>query len=348
MNNLKIVHLFNLNRGSRYPSMISQGLWTHPRISVSFSMPFISLGSLIQPADPNLEKSLITADYIFRANDEHFGIQDMDAILDRHDLWKKVIYYDFKDNHAIDTHRLATCAAYIKRSWPIGYDRRARPATQKPILPMDYGLLDEYFAVNIPDEKDIDVACLFPSNPIIGTRRYQLITILKRCKSWFPDSHIGMPTAAAATGRRAVFASQENNPFLDYLSVLKRSKIVFTAYPDNHDGDSRTWEAFSSQALVFMDKTSIPSPHPFVNGRDCFIYDARDPESIMSAVIRARAFLRNESHRRAIALQGYKHALTYHKPVDRINLVLQWIRSTRAYDETGCYAPAAEAERAKR
>ncbi len=324
---MRVVHLFNFNRGSRYPSMISQGLLKHPEISVSFSMPFISLGKVVSPADAHLGVSLLDADYIFRANDEHFGFDEIDRFLDRHHLWGKVIYYDFKDSHQIDTARLVNCGAYVKRSWPIGYDRDDRAPLQKPVLPMDYSLLDEYFAVEIPKEKDISVACLFPHNPIIGKRRFQVLSALKNHQSRFPDSHIGMPTAAAAVGRRSIFEPQNNNPFLNYLYTLKRAKIVFTAYPDNHDGDSRTWEAFSSGGMVFMDKTAIPSAFPFVHERDCFIYDARDKDSIEKAIKAAYYFLKNESERQRIALQGYKHALLYHKPVDRVSLILQWIRS---------------------
>jgi hypothetical protein len=123
---LKVVHLFNYFKGSRYPSMISQGLWTHPDIEVSYLMPFVQLGSVVCPAEERLAEALEAADYIFRADDEHFGFAGVDELLDRRDLWKKVIYYDFKDNPKLDKHRLTSCLAYVKRSWGIGRDRLPR------------------------------------------------------------------------------------------------------------------------------------------------------------------------------------------------------------------------------
>jgi hypothetical protein len=129
-------------------------------------------------------------------------------------------------------------------------------------------------------------------------------------------------------GRRALFDPPEKNPFLEYLGMLKRARIVFTAYPDNWDGDSRTWEAFSSGALVFMDATSIPSPYPMTHGRHCFIFDARKPESIREAIDTAKYFLKNENERVAIALQGYKNACDHHRPVNRIEQVLSWLQQS--------------------
>ncbi len=325
---ISVVHLFNHHAGARYPTMISQGLWRHPEIQVSYSMPFISLGKQICPADSNLETSLLGADYIFRACDSHFGIAEIDTILDKHNLWGKVIYYDFKDEADIDGHRLQTCLAYLKRNWSIGYDRYPLRPSPVPMLPVDFSLLSEYFRNPIPEEKDIDIAYLFPPDQRIGRRRYSVYEELDRVRSAFGNPTIGMPTATARVGRRAIFKPAENNPFLNYLQILKRSKMVFTAFPDEHDGDSRTWEAFSSGAMVFMDTTHIPSPQPFIHGKHCYIYDARDRDSIRKAIDRAMEYLNDDIARERIAQLGLKHALKYHKPTDRINMILQWVRSS--------------------
>lgn len=327
MGKLTVVHLFNFNKGSRYPSMISQGLYIHPEIEVSFAMPFISLGRIISPADKHLSESLLKADYIFRCDDEHFGFDEIDRFLDINDLWSKVVYYDFKDSTEIDFHRLSTCNAYVKRSWASGINREPIEMPDIPILPVDFGLLDEYFERPAPEKKDIDICHMFPPDKRIGVRRYNVYRELDAQRGNFGNAVIGVPTAAAQAGRRAIFDPPEDNPFLDYLDYLKRSKIVFTAFPDHWDGDSRTWEAFSSGALVFMDATTIPSPKPFISGKHCFIYDARKPASIRNAIAIAKDLLKNETTRQTIAKEGYQHALSFHKPVDRVNQILKWIKS---------------------
>lgn len=327
MGKLKIVHLFNFHKGSRYHAMISQGLYAHPDIEVSFAMPFVSLGNIVSPADQNLQDSLVKADYIFRCDDKHFEFDEIDRFLDVNGLWSKVIYYDFKDSSDIDYHRLSTCAAYIKRSWTKGIDRDPVQMPDIPILPVDFSLLDEYFERAAPEKKDIDICYMFPPDKRIGIRRYNVYKELDAQKSSFKNAAIGMLTTFAQIGRRGIFNPPENNPFLDYLDYLKRSKIVFTAFPDPWDGDSRTWEAFSSEALVFMDTTAIPSPKPFISGKHCFIYDARKPESIRNAIATAKGLLNDEKTRLAIAKEGLNYVCSFHKPVNRINRILKWVRS---------------------
>jgi hypothetical protein len=325
MQKRNVVHLFNFNSGSRYHALISQGLITHSGINASFNQPVMSLGKVTAPASDTIEKDLCEADIIFRPDDEHFGLDNLDSILDKENLWNRVIYYDKKDKADLDLHRLSSCKAYIKRSWPIGYDREPRPETPRPIIPMDYGLLHEYFTVDIANPKDIDVAYLFPATPIIGQRRYAVYEELYAVKQDFANPVIGFFTTAAAAGRRAIFEAPQQNPFIAYISILKRAKIVFTAYPDNHDGDSRTWEAFSSGGLVCMDATAIPSPHPFVNNEHCIIYDARKRDSIKEAIEKAKYYLNHEPERKKLALAGYKHAVTHHLPLRRMEWILSQI-----------------------
>lgn len=324
---LKIVHLFNHSSGSRYHAMISQGLLAHPLVDASFAMPVVSLGEVVKGADTDLCESLIAADYIFRPNDAHFIAKDWDAFLDTNRLWHKVVYYDKKDSPDIDMHRLETCVLYIKRSWTIGFDRMPPPLPPRPILPMDYCVLQEYITADMPQERDIDVACLFNPSPKLGKRRYNLLSEVIKERKQLGRSAIGEVTASGRQGRKAVFEKPQGNPFIAYLGLLRRSRIVFTAYPDNWDGDSRTWEAFASGALVFMDATSIPSPYPLLDQEHCFVYDARSSDSIREAIALAKELLRDENRRSEIARKGYEHALSWHRPINRIDLILSWLNS---------------------
>ena len=117
---LSILHLFNYYHGARFPPLISQGLFEHPDVQFWTVMPVISLGKTEVSVVPAPDKAMQSADYIFRPNDEHFEVQSADVLLDRFDLWSKVVYYDFQDSSDINLERLQACAAHTKRSWPVG------------------------------------------------------------------------------------------------------------------------------------------------------------------------------------------------------------------------------------
>lgn len=320
MPKLKAVHLFD--GGTRYPQMISQGLWSHPDISVSFSKPFISLGKVICNQSLNLLDDLRECDLIFRSGDLFFNHPEIDSYLTEKDLWKKVLYYDFKDKSAIDDYRLEICGAYFKRSWLKGLKRKPLPETEKPIVPLDYCVLDEYLSVAEPQQKDKNVVYLIRPDKKHAIRRYCVYIVLNAAK--FPNSVIGSITTHAEPGRQAIFAPPENNLFIEYLKMLKRAKIVFTAFPDRWDGDSRTWEAFASGGLVFMDTTGIPSPHPIEDRKHCIVFNALSQESLFKSLELARYYLDNESERQSIAQAGKEYVLKYHRPINRIDQMFKW------------------------
>lgn len=319
----KIVHLFNL--GSRFPSQISQGLIASPGIHVSFNKSVISLGKEIVPATRTLYEDLFNADCIFRCNDEHFQIPEIDDFMDQNGLWKKMVYYDFKDAADIEYHRLEQCLVYAKRSWLEGLERKAIPVSDPRIIPLDFCILNEYLEINAPKKRVFDIAYLFKPEKEIGIRRYNVLTQLRA--AGFNNALIGACSAAGRTGRRAIYCSPDNNPWVQYLKSLKQSKIVFTAFPDYWDGDSRTWEAFASGAMVFMDQTGIPSPHPFEHGKHCYIYNALDQDSITAAINKAVYYLQHDNERESIAETGYRFALEHHRPVNRIKQIFSQLES---------------------
>lgn len=323
----RAVHLFNHDRGARYHLMIAQGLMGHPDVDVTFNTPVISFGEVTAEASNDIQARLLEADYIFRPDDMHFGIEELDRFLERNRLWRKVVYYDKQDSPRLNEHRLRQCCAYLKRSWPIDFERRSRPLPNHPVLPMDYGVLHEYILASEPPSRDIDVTCAFREDPDIGWRRYGLVHALSLARHRFGKTVIGSFTTQKRHGRRAIYQPSQNNPFLRYLHTLNRSRIVFTASPDNHGGDSRTWEALASGALVFKDDSGIPSAYPLEHGKHCILYDSASEASIQEAIETADHFLRHESERAEIAKRGFEYARRHHAPAARIDAILAWIRS---------------------
>lgn len=321
MTRRKVVQLFD--RGSRYPYGIAQGLLEHPDVDPAFNADVVSFGRTVAPATPDIEAALLGADLILRCDDQHFHRPDLDALLDRHDLWGNVVLYDFKDSADIEHHHLSRCRAYVKRSWLSGPERAELERTSPPIMPLDYAMLDEYLVGDPAADRPVDFACCFEPSPQLGERRGRLLRAVEAS-----GDDVVRVTGVSADGRvarQAIFAEGRENPLLEYLDILAQSKIVFTAFPDFQDGDSRTWEAFGSGALVVMDTTGIPSPNPPVHGQHCVVYDATDPHSVEYALAMARYLLHDDEERRRVAANGQAHVLAHHRWVHRIGQILDWV-----------------------
>ena len=56
-------------------------------------------------------------------------------------------------------------------------------------------------------------------------------------------------------GRRVI---QNTN----YLDTMRQARVVVTSNPTGWEGDSRTWEALASGALVMVDTMVVPTPFP--------------------------------------------------------------------------------------
>jgi hypothetical protein len=327
---IKIACLFDT--GSRFPLMIAEGLLKHPHVEVFFNKPVYLLGRLLAAAiDPGaLLNSLVKCDLIFLPDLEHFRQIAILHLINQHNLWHKVVIYDFKDSPLVDKKFLSCCKAYFKRSCCIGSARTALPAHEKPIIPLNFSLLDSYIelAPAPAAERTIDIGYYFDPVTIAGDQRRGNVLKCLLEENWSGYAAIiGKVTTTGGKGRRGIFDDPNGNPWYDYFQSLHRTKIIFSAFPDGWDGDSRTWEAISSKALCFLDKSCIPTPHYFEDGRHCFFYDATDKASIQNAIKLAKLFLypgRKEA-RENIAQNGYEHALQYHQSVHRVDYMLHAI-----------------------
>lgn len=315
---MKCVHLFDPDRGSRYPLMISQGLLVHEDVSeVRFNAPVISLGEAIAKALPEheLKQALTEADLIFRPSNSHFGLDQWEDFIDQNDLWPKVIYYDFKDTEQMDWLALEKCRLYVKRSW----DGRKRGQRLGKVIKIPYGVLDEYLYFERADhiERNIDVAYLItpnPKNPAEASR-YKVFEALTQWRGHDLVMRIGQDTR---DGRRAIFDPPEGNPFIKYLRILRRSKIVITIEPDHHGGDSRLWEALASGAMVmsnYDDGCGMVSP-----------VDPGNQRGLDNMTAAIRYILKDRPITRKItAYSGYNEAMLNHRAVNRVDSILKAI-----------------------
>lgn len=167
-----------------------------------------------------------------------------------------------------------------------------------------------------------NVTCLFNKhNPSLGRRRKNLVEVLS--ETHFPNSCIDVDGTSPFGNdlRLAIAKPADGNEFRRFIKIQHQSKIIFTAQPDHCDGDNRTWEAMASGALVFLDKTYIPTPKYMQDGTHCIYYDASDKQSIRAAIEKAKWFLANDVDRERIAHAGREHVQRFHKPINRVNQI---------------------------
>lgn len=332
---LKVVCLFDT--GSRFPLIMAEGLLNHPNVDVCFNKTVRSLGMVLASATPSvsLGYALLNSDLIFIPDLDHFGEIQLLEFIEKAGLWSKVVVYDFKDSPKLERGLYERCLAYFKRSYYSGLDRQKTVDDKFPAFPLNYCLLDCYLEIAPKDqsEKTIDLGYFFnPADVVADKRRGNVLQYLNH-EDWSPYyTMIGKTTTSGTAGRRSVLSSIKGNAWVDYMELLGQTKILFSAFPEEWDGDSRTWEAMSSKALCFLDKTYFSTEHYFEHGKHCFFYDASDKASIRDAICLAKEYLKPErkAERESIAEEGFKHAICYHRSVNRIDYMLRSIQSKLA------------------
>lgn len=304
---MKVVHSHCESRGS---FGVMQGLMAHDH-NIIIERDYRSFGKVIIKAG-NVKANLADADIILISDREMY----VDEI-NKMGLWGKTIFYDYRDSYELVQPMLKS-KQYFKRSLFVGRERK--PIATDKITPINHCCLDEYYE-GYGSPLMYDIGCFFnKQNANLGFRRRNLLCALEEAN--MPNSLIGYSTAHANDARTAISMSRLNNPFFEYLTLLHKCKILFTAQPEPVDGDNRTWECFASRALVFKDISYIPMRNPPINGVHCFTYDATSIDSINEAIDKARYYLSHEDERNKIAMSGHEFIKKYHRPRNRVQDML--------------------------
>lgn len=307
---MKIVHL--ANNKTRCCIGITQGLLKLNE-EIYLSHDYRIYGQTLQFADSNIIEKMKSCDLIFSHDAAGWPYKD---IFQEYDLWPKVINYDYSDSFKI--HPITEYAANnFKRSVTMMPYRI--PINVHNVEPINYCALDEYYLPEAP--KVYDVGYFFNPEPIerLEIRRGNVLKCLNAHN--LPNSLIGCSTGIGYEAMLKISDPIQNNYFHQYLSLMKQCKIVFTANPTRWEGDSRTWEAMASGALVFIDKT-YHKLKPLQDGEHCFIYDASEPSDIHRAIDLAKKMLEDEETRVRIAKNGFDFVRRHHLPINRVKMML--------------------------
>lgn len=317
--------------GPRVAALIDEGL--RHIVNVTSARDIFLQGAQVASATtgPALEAACQEARYIFLTPE-----RATTAIIERLDLWHKTVVLDFTDPPTLSPGLLDRCRMYFKRSWPIGPTRQPR-AARPNLHPINFGAFAAFDALAdvAPEtpvtDRPIDLGFFFAPaslNQQPGSRRERVLRALM-ARDWAGTTtmigHHTILQGHGRLGRRAIARSEVDPRWQDYMRLLTRTKIVFTATPTRWDGDHRTWEALWSGACVFMDRTGIPTPAMPRHGMECFYYDADDDRSINAAIDHARSLLGPLSDGRTlnrIGRAGRHNTLNHHLSHHRVAQVL--------------------------
>ena len=212
------------------------------------------------------------------------------------------------------------CFAYFKRSWVVMLKQEEGYTTKKPIPrdphlhPLTMAIMDE-FIIEEDMERDLVLSCplrIKPGNP----NRQRVLDLVR-------GIDIQGKTQIGVLNKGSMRAFNDQN-MRNYFKLLKRSRIVVTCNPSRWEGDHRTWEAFASGALVFVDRMWTPLTHPLIDGKHCVFYDLSD-SGLTELEERIEYYLRHGELAYDIARAGHEFTMKYHRTSNRIDEILDVI-----------------------
>ena len=290
----------------------------------------MTLEGLEDHSQVNLEEDPEVADYlIFCQNHlvEHCQFHErFRPIKDKYRYKSIMLDYGDSCDFIYDQHDF-DWKLYFKRSCVDRKKMQAMDYGDLEVLPTAYGVTDDM--VEPPQDYDgtrnIAVSCLFNDNIAEGSgfkgARARLLKFAKALddKYEFP-MQVGTVSECGPTGRSGMNAQ--------YKSCLFDSKIILHANPNNWEGDSRTWEAISSGALVFIDRMIQPIEYPLVDGVHVIFYDLTETgkKDLEKNII---YYLQHDDDREEIARQGREFVLGHHRAIHRINTVMEELQGLR-------------------
>jgi hypothetical protein len=301
---MRVFHFSDRGRGAHG---VTQGL-LELGLTVLVDTGYVSLGrEVLRPADPQQARD---CDLVF------CGVARHRPLIRHFRKLKDTIFYEYRDRCTPDPAFLGG-RGYFKRSVTCGPDRKPAGGDSTPI---NYSALDEYYLAE-GHERTYDIGCFFdPGNPKLGLRRGNVLRALQRLDP--PNSLVGVSTGHSNSARLAICDPPLRNPFVDFIRLQHRTKVIFTAQPWLVDGDNRTWEAMASGALVFLDRCSIPTPTGRWTGSTAATTTPPTRRPWMRQSGGHCTISRTTPGRERVAAAGYRFVRERHRAVNRVRYML--------------------------
>lgn len=226
----------------------------------------------------------------------------------------KVLFIDWPDNPK-NYYSSIECLLYFKRSWQIRkttkdgwYVDNGTPVRPPHYRPITYAVLDQ-FITDLNRERTIDIGYFFGDQSY--SNRARIRDILLKLPRW--NKFVGVIGNEGGKGR-SIF-----DP--NYLNKLKQCKIVVTCQPDKWTGDTRTWEAFASGALVALDN-GLYLDKPLIHKKHCILYETTT-KGILKLIEEIDYYLTHPEEAIAISKEGREFVLNNHCSTNRMQYIIQ-------------------------
>ena len=110
---------------------------------------------------------------------------------------------------------------------------------------------------------------------------------------------------------------------------MHNALIIITVNPSDWEGDFRLWESMATGALVFVDPIFAPHPFPLIHGEHVILFSNNNKTDLWTKLDYYRS---HPEEARKIAINGYLHAMKYHRTVNMIDYVLRSAHIKRAIE----------------
>ena len=302
----KVYYCKKVSHGVRFYFLIREGLLHHPKIDL-VSTPESADVIVYLPESAAWQKSECNKPEFYSkllVLDEGDGPQLFDSPADGAQLLMFKRSYVRRKNGIFQSYM-----GYVKRT---------------DVLPMTYTIADAYVRneFNLQASRDIEILCTLRASKVDGART--------RVSQWVEEY-------AQARGVKGVVGKPVNGasrPTISrgYFDSMHRAQIIVTANPSGWEGDFRLCESLASGALIFVDQMYVPRPYPLIHDKHYVVYDNNNKTDLFEKL---DAYRKDRALARRVALNGYIHAMRYHRAANLIDYVFRTLHTKQLLQEEG-------------
>lgn len=178
------------------------------------------------------------------------------------------------------------------------------------VYPISYAISETYTQETFNFDREIEIVCTLRGHKAESSR----LRVQNWVTEYAQDRQVkNSVTSAINKGSRGVVSQL-------YFEQMTNAQIVVTVNPANWEGDFRLWEALATGALVFVDPLYVPHGFPLIHEKHLIYYDNNNKTDLWSKLDHYRS---NKDIAKKIAIEGYLHAMKYHRTVNMIDYVLK-------------------------
>lgn len=112
-----------------------------------------------------------------------------------------------------------------------------------------------------------------------------------------------------------------------YFELMHNAQIIVTVNPSDWEGDFRLWESMATGALIFVDPIFAPHPYPIEHGKHVVFFSNSNKTDLW---LKLDYYRSNPEEARRVAINGYLHAMKYHRTVNMIDFVFRSVHLKRS------------------